>query len=582
MVEKNSGWSKQLILSCVGSLLVTATMADPTDFGDNNVPTSTIEFIEDSDLGGKIARFEGTVTDQGQRLVVKELDVMRPLVVRIFAKDVSKPVDVSLHRYFWGKADAEGSTGSRGDWQYRGRANDEVGIALSVGEEAPVYAFVWQGPAVPSARVPTIVIDSERQVDSAGGTSLMTIGVVGLLLVIAVLLTMLVLRNRRSAAAAILAAALLTLSPSDNPALAQSSGDPPTNPFADEADGSPADTVPDPFADDQKPPGDEFKPEDAPDKPEDTPASGDGKLKPDPNSDKPPDSGAPPRPDGSEDTKLKPDPNADKPNAADTKLKPDPNADKPDTADSKLKPDPNADKPNADSKLKPDPDGTSTADGKPKPDSSDGDDSTSRGESDMGGDNPGTSDSDSAGSADVPFDDRLEAAYDEVRQLRGEIAANAGRIRNLEFLIQQDREAVPEPGDGAPPITVSCEDDNYCQTCLANANENLSNLLVDLDKLRIIYAHYIRYRDYMVGLGDSISGFHQLEQAAWYQTKLQIEEATVRLQRAYDDKFEEFKERLSAALQELSACDSNGGDPTFTRESILFENYVKAKYARDN
>jgi hypothetical protein len=99
--------------------------------------------------------------------------------------------------------------------------------------------------------------------------------------------------------------------------------------------------------------------------------------------------------------------------------------------------------------------------------------------------------------------------------------------------------------------------------------------------MRIIYTNYMRYRDYMVGLGDAISGFHQLEQAAWYQTKLQIEEATIGLQGAYDAKFDEFKGTLSSALATLSACNSVEGDPVFSRESVLFENYVKAKYARD-
>lgn len=576
MLAKYISWFRNLGLTFFGSLLVSSAIADPADFGDSKVPTESLEFVEDNDLGGKTARFEGTISDQGQRLVVKGLDVMSPLVVRIFAKDITKPIDVSLHRYFWGKANAEGSTGSRGDWQFRGRANDEIGIALSVSEATPVYAFVWQGPAATAAPVPTVVFDTTREADSSAGFDLMTMGIVGLLFVIAVLLALQLFRKRSSAAAAIVAASLLTFTPVDNPALAQASGDSPPNPFADEADQSSSDTPPNPFADDQKPPGDEYKPDDISDKPGDAATSGDTKLKPDPNSDKPGDATT------SGDTKLKPDPNSDKPGDAttsgNTKLKPDPDSDKPSTADSKLKPDPNSDKPStADSKLKPDPDPD-----KPRPDSSDSDESMRTAESEMDSGDPDASDADYSDGGDLPFDDRLEAAYADIRQLRGQIAANAGRISTLEFLIQQDRDAVPAPGDGAPPISFSCANDAECQACLATANENLSTLLVSLDKLRIIYVNYIRYRDYMVGLGDSISGFHQLEQAAWYRTKLQIEEGTIGLQRAYDDKFDDYKGRLTRSLQELSACNSSDGDPTFTRESILFENYVKAKYARED
>jgi len=591
-MNNNSSKFWQALIPIVCTLMATTAIADPTDFGDNEVPTQTIEFVDDSDLGGRTARFDATISDKGQRLIVKGLDVMSPLVVRIFAKDIARPVDVSLHRYFWGKPDAEGSTGPSGDWEYRGRANDEVGIALAADEATPVYALVWQGPPVSAAPAPTVVIAMDRQPASSGGFNWMTIGIVGLLLVIAVLLAMQLLQRRSSAAATILGATLLlAMSAVDNPVLAQSSEDTPPNPFADEAGQSSPGDVPNPFADDQKSQGEQYKPEDPGDKPADAAEPGDTKLKPDPGADKPQDASPQTASDGTADSKLKPDPNADKPGTADSKLKPDPNADKPSTADSKLKPDPNADKPStADSKLKPDPnsdkpnDGSkpkpeeaSTADSKLEPDSADLEESSTA----DSGDPDGTT-GDPADRADRSFEGRLEAAYEEIRRLRSEVASNSARISTLEFLINQDREAVPEPGEGAPPISLSCANDDACQRCLASANQELSDLLVNLDKLRIIYVSYIRYRDYMVGLGDSISGFHQLEQAAWYRVKLQIEEATIGLQRAYDNKFDEYKGRLSQSLSNLSACGSAAGDPTFTRESVLFENYVKAKYAREN
>lgn len=572
--------------------------ADPTDFGDNNVPTSTIEFTDDSNLGGRSARFEGTVSQEGQRLIVKGLNVMSPLVIHIFSKDPDKRAAVSLHRYFWGKADAEGTTDSRGDWQYRGRAHDEVGIALSVNEPTPVYALVWQGPAAPAAAVPTVVVNSSRSTaeSASGESSLLTISIVALLAIIVVLLAVLVFRKRPATVAGAIVLALLTGELIESPALAQSSPSPVPNPFVDEGQKSEGDTVPDPFADDQTPP-DEYKPDPIEDKPGDAQdgSSGDNKLEPDPSSqDKPRDSAD----SNAGDNKLKPDANANKPQDGDNKLKPDPNADKPRDGDSKLKPDPNANKPqDGDNKLKPDTNANKPRDGdtKLKPDSDpdkpnpDGDSETREASTDSedGSSDGSTGDGSDGGSAPdsgspVPFDDRLEAAYAQIRQLRSEIASNSARISALEFLIQQDRDAVPEPGDGAPPISVACEDDPACQACLASANGTLSELLINLDKLRIIYVSYMRYKDFMVGLGDSISGFHQLEQAAWYRTKLQIEEATIGLQGAYDNKFDEYKVLLSQTLQELSACSSSSGDPTFSRESILFENYVKAKYARED
>ena len=418
MIETTKSWSQHLLGIVLGALFAGTALADPTDFGESDAATNTIEFVEDNDLGGRTARFEGTISDRGQRLVVKGLDVMSPLVVRIFAKDVSKPVDVSLHRYVWGKADAEGSTGSSGDWEYRGRANDEIGIALSVAESTPVYALIWQGPPVPAALPPTIVIDSEGRAGAAGdsgGTSVMTIAIVGLLFVIALLLAMMVFRGRRSASAALLVAGLLALSAPDRPAFAASDEEPPPNPFADEEPKQSPEEVPNPFVDDsEKSPGDDFKPEDSGDKPDGS-ADGDSKLKPDQAGDKPetgndgdsklkPDqAGDKPETGNDGDSKLKPDQAGDKSDAGndgDSKLKPDQAGNKPEAGndgDSKLKPDPDSDKPrDGDSKLKPDPDSNKPRDGdsklKPDPDSNKPRDGSSKLEPDPDADKPGDTD----------------------------------------------------------------------------------------------------------------------------------------------------------------------------------------------
>ncbi|GEM_PF-2910275 len=574
------------ILACAVALtwLAADARGEIVDFGDNEVPTRAAELVDDSDLGGKSARFDGVVTESGQRLVLTGLDIMSPLVVQVFAKDSGMPVDVSLHRYFWGKPDAEGSTGSSGEWAFQGRAHDEVGIALKTPSPTPVYVLMWQGPAVPAAPAPLVITDSARdsgKAEAAGGGNVLMLVVIGLLAVIALLLAWQLFRRRPGAAAMILVAWSMALLGANGEAFAQSSQDPPSNPFSKDED-----------------PGKDFQPEDLGPKPEDDGPSGDSPPKPDP--DKPAEPTSAPKPDPDKPAEPasppKPDPDADKPGDTGSKLKPDPVADKPGDPGSKLKPDPDADKPgDSGSKLKPDPDKPTDGDAKPKPDPdkdkpADGDSKLKPGEdgspsddvrSGSMDDGDSTSSGDTGAGSDRSFDERLENAYEQIRQLRDEVASNSARIRNLEFLINQDREAVPAPGDGAPPMTVSCDDDPACQACLARANEELSDLLVNLDKLRIIYSSYMRYRDYMVGLGDSISGFHQLEQAAWYRVKLQIEQATVNLQGAYDAKFDEYKVRLSNSLRTLSACNSVDGDPVFSRESVLFENYVKAKYARD-
>ena len=85
-----------LVVPCFGAGIA---LADPVDFGDNKIPTRTIDFVDDNDLGGRTARFDGVVSANGQRLIVKGLDVMSPLVVHVLSKDVARPIDASLHRH---------------------------------------------------------------------------------------------------------------------------------------------------------------------------------------------------------------------------------------------------------------------------------------------------------------------------------------------------------------------------------------------------------------------------------------------------------------------------------------------------
>jgi hypothetical protein len=220
------------------------------------------------------------------------------------------------------------------------------------------------------------------------------------------------------------------------------------------------------------------------------------------------------------------------------------------------------------------PDGTA-----PKPPNPIGDaTSSSAPQSQAGKGAPKTSPS---GAKIASLQDRLATAESGIRSLRQQVSQNARAIQELRMLIESDREAVPRPAEDVPPLNLKCEDDPACQSCMLNGTQDLEGQLRLYEKLRVIYDRAKTYNDNAIMIGDVFSGYHQLEQQAWYATKIDLVNNFKGLQAAYDAKLKEFNDRLKAVFETLDQCTPDVvGDITDSYETVLFLNTIKGAYSR--
>ncbi len=159
-------------------------------------------------------------------------------------------------------------------------------------------------------------------------------------------------------------------------------------------------------------------------------------------------------------------------------------------------------------------------------------------------------------------------------------AALDGHIETLYMLVAEDATAIPDPTHGGiAPMPSRCFDDPACASCFAAANTRLSDRLAQYERLRVIYQTNERFIAKMVQMGDAVSGWHQLEQAAWYATKAKIMKSQDKLTLAYNNKYREFNGKLLTILQEFGRCeDQHGLDDWYNRYGVFFYNSLIASY----
>lgn len=546
--------ARLLMAAMAGFICATAAMAEPATPPGDEISAIKLDYAERPGKEGRFAAAEVIVSGPPVRYYVRGTNISAPFSVQIIAASTSRPLDVTLHRQNWGKPVQSGSTGQKGVYAFEGRAFGDVGVQLASATGQPARATIvfWEGlPAPPSMATvytnPDLQAAAPRGARQAGGGAGSEPGwilyaIAGLLAVIVVFLGLMLMRRGKNGAAALflagsLAAAGLNM---PDPALAQEPVDPPGNPFLRD---------PAPKSGEDKP--DEPEPDEVP-----NPFDVDKPL-PDVPRDKDKDASA-----------GKPD---EVPNPFDV------------------------DKPPSGTPRDKDKDASA---GKPddKPDSAPDDKS--------GKTDPGSRPKDDPVPGEAPSDDgyagRLADAERRIEDLSRQASANRAEIERLKMLQESDRKMEPDPAN-LPPMPLTCRPpavesafdeemsaawDNYdaCEACYREPFRNLDELLLNYERLRIIYMSTADFVSTAITMGDTVPKPHQFVEMSWAQQKADIQKSFQGTKDAYDAKWAEFNDQMTAILDELGTCEAEfNNNPNWrSTEGEMFYRTIRASYQRTN
>lgn len=179
---------------------------------------------------------------------------------------------------------------------------------------------------------------------------------------------------------------------------------------------------------------------------------------------------------------------------------------------------------------------------------------------------------------------RLNRQAAEDRSLRRLITNVMRQLEALETLHEADRSAVPDPERaGALPLSVNCDVyDSACFLCFAGANDRLRDRLAQFEVLRVYYDTREEWIAQVLGYGDARSGYHQLEQAKWYEVKKDIVRTNKDFGRVYAEAYERFREDLEDIMWTFDECEATYGgiDLWFERHGNIFLESFLAVYKR--
>ena len=521
-------YGRLLIGLLAGLLLAAAAWAEPAAPPGDEIKAIKLDYGERPGKEGRFASVELTVSSTPARYYVRGTNVSAPFSVQVIAAARSRPLDVTLHRHNWGKAVQSGSTGGDGSYVFEGRAYGDVGIQLTSPDGSPARATVvfWQGaPATPSlARV-----YSNPEIAKAAGTGERAGSAAGgtspIFYVIAGLLAVIavplaILLTRRNKAGA---AGLLLIG-----GLTMAEVNMPAPAYAQTEELPPDPDVPNPF-DVDKPP-----PETPRDKDKDATAG-----KPE---DKPKEEG-PPNPFTGETTTGSGRPIELKPEDFDPSNAP------------KDAPAPG--------------EATPAEDAGPAP-------------------------------VDEGYGDRLAEAEARINELNRQASANRAEIERLRMLVESDREMEPDPSN-LPPMPLTCRPpavenefdeemsaawDNYdaCEACYREPFRELDELLLNYERLRIIYMSTADFVSTAITMGDTVPKPHQFVEMSWAQQKADIQKSFQGTKDAYDAKWAEFNDEMVGVLDALGQCEAEHNNNPMWRstEGEMFYRTIKASYQRTN
>ncbi|WP_405399739.1 hypothetical protein [Maribacter sp. Asnod2-G09] len=118
--------------------------------------------------------------------------------------------------------------------------------------------------------------------------------------------------------------------------------------------------------------------------------------------------------------------------------------------------------------------------------------------------------------------------------------------------------------------------------CLEKEYDNLNNRRLNLERLRVIYAHSMKKINAGIAFGDNVSGVHGVSGLAWQSQKMIILTKSIpTLNKAYDDKYSEMIHALEENLRAIENCESMlGYDNWYNHAGFIYFQFMADKYKR--
>lgn len=120
-------------------------------------------------------------------------------------------------------------------------------------------------------------------------------------------------------------------------------------------------------------------------------------------------------------------------------------------------------------------------------------------------------------------------------------------------------------------------------TCLDRAYMDLNKSRLNLERLRIIYAHAMKKINAGIAFGDNVSGVHGVSGLVWQSQKMIIlRESIPTLNRAYDDKYAEMIQALEERLRKIEECEvMMGNENWYSNAGFIYYTFMADKYKRN-
>lgn len=119
--------------------------------------------------------------------------------------------------------------------------------------------------------------------------------------------------------------------------------------------------------------------------------------------------------------------------------------------------------------------------------------------------------------------------------------------------------------------------------CLKSEYEKMNTRRLNLERLRIIYAHAMKKINAGIAFGDGVSAVHGVSALVWQNQKMIILKKSIpTLNKAYDDKYREMIEALEENLKRIGECEALlGYENWYNHAGFIYYQFMADKYKRN-